>query len=135
MYSDCGKKIKKVSYFIMVIGIIASIATAFLLLETYGPLALAILIAGIVSSYISSLLIEGFSELIEKSSENTYYSMKILEKLEGLEVEKECGERDINNKRTEDIFQKYWTCSKCGRMNCADITICDCGNDQRKDML
>ncbi|MBQ9699219.1 MAG: hypothetical protein IJV71_01215, partial [Lachnospiraceae bacterium] len=80
-------------------------------------------------------LIEVISELIEKSSETTYYSMKILEKLEGLEVEKECGERDINNKRTEDIFQKYWTCSKCGRMNCADITICECGNDQRNDML
>ena len=87
MFDDVGSKIKRLAKILFVIGIIGSVigAIVFGWDRSYrDPDFLAgrfflFLIGGILFSYIDSLLIFGFGELIDKTSE-THISVKNAEK-------------------------------------------------------
>lgn len=73
MFEDIGAKIKIVSKVLCWVGIIAAVIAAFVMFsldeEVGGLLFLLFLIAGPLLSWINSLFVYGFGELIEKTTE------------------------------------------------------------------
>lgn len=78
MYENIGGKIKKLSKAIAVIGIIIAVIAGFWYIADYDEIlqGIFIIVLGGLAAWISSLLIYGFGELIEKVSlieENNRY--------------------------------------------------------------
>lgn len=70
MYENIGGKIKKLSKAIAVIGIIIAVIAGFWYIADYDEIlqGVFIIVSGGLAAWISSLLIYGFGELIEKVS-------------------------------------------------------------------
>lgn len=78
MYSNIGRKIKVVAEAVAIIGIIGSVIAGIVLMfsglgyfgnDVNVGIGFLILIAGPIASWINSIFIYGFGELIEKASE------------------------------------------------------------------
>ena len=69
MFNNIGRKIKGVAQFVTWLGIIASVIFSIILIVTEDSigLAIAVLITGCVGSWLSSLTLYGFGQLIENS--------------------------------------------------------------------
>lgn len=67
MFENIGRKIKGVAQFITLLGIIVSIMFFLSLIEDNTVIAFAVLIVGCVGSWLSSLLLYGFGQLIENT--------------------------------------------------------------------
>ena len=69
MYDNIGGKIKAVAFVEFGIGFIAAILSGVFLLGSMGLLALLVILFGIIGAWISSLMIYGFGEIIDKLCE------------------------------------------------------------------
>lgn len=69
VFEDIGAKIKIVSKVLCWVGIIAAVIAAFVMFSLDEEAGLLFLIAGPLLSWINSLFVYGFGELIEKTNE------------------------------------------------------------------
>ena len=126
MFDKPGEKIQslaKVLFWLSAIGfVIWAMVTAIKFKEIgYGdfPVArfLILLIGGPLASYISSLVLYGFGELIIVSDRIYRTADKKLEP-KIMYVDKTAGEGTAN---------KPWRCPQCNRANDGSVRICECG--------
>ena len=69
MFNNIGKKIKSLAVFVTWIGIIASIVSGMAIMTGGGEMiiiGIILIIVGGIASWVSSFLLYGFGELIEK---------------------------------------------------------------------
>ena len=72
MFKDIGKKIKGLAVVIFVLGTIASIVSAIILMTSYRPLVLIgilVLFTGPLVAWIGTWMTYGFGELIDKTAQ------------------------------------------------------------------
>ena len=131
MFYDPGRKIKLWAVVLFVINLVLSIVTALYHFYTHKELAgLLILILGAVFSYVFSLFIYGFGQLVDKTqsmesimTENKNTLHKIM-----LANNASTNNGDKKSFETEEPLQKK--CSYCGTLQHVKRSVCwKCGKD------
>lgn len=147
MFEEPGYKLKTVAKILCWLGIIGTVSAAVTLgKDRYGDLDLLsfalILVIGCVTSYISSLILYGFGEMIENTSGISGHTSRILVKLEG--IEQSAGQHSMDKSSAEpnhpsnsslgartsaelDLKSKgLIRCPECGTIQSIDRESCYC---------
>lgn len=147
MFEEPGHKLKTVAKILCWLGIIGTVIAAVTLgKDRYGDLDLLsfalILVIGCVTSYISSLVLYGFGEMIENTSGISGHTSRILVKLEG--IEQSAGQHSTDKSSAEsnhpsnsslgartsaelDLKSKgLIRCPECGTIQSIDRESCYC---------
>ena len=147
MFEEPGHKLKTVAKILCWLGIIGTVSAAVTLgKDRYGDLDLLsfalILVIGCVTSYISSLVLYGFGEMIENTSGISGHTSRILVKLEG--IEQSAGQHSTDKSSAEsnhpsnsslgartsaelDLKSKgLIRCPECGTIQSIDRESCYC---------
>ncbi len=69
MFYNIGSKIKSWAKTVCYAGIVISVIAGFMLLGTFEFLGILVAVAGSLSSWVGSICLYGFGELIEKTTE------------------------------------------------------------------
>ena len=147
MFEEPGYKLKTVAKILCWLGIIGTVIAAVTLgKDRYGDFDLLsfllILIIGCVTSYISSLVLYGFGEMIESTSSVLGHTSRILIKMERIEqsaelhsVNKSSSKSDQPNSSSlekqnsaeQDLKRKgLIRCPECGTIQSIDRESCYC---------
>ena len=144
MYDNIGSKIKIAAQIVFTLGVIGSIIFGFVICfgsEDFNAVGLLYILLGGISSWISTLLMYGFGELIErvcsidkKAPTNT--SLRIVNKRENSATIKK-PITDITNKKENvdkninksSSVEHSWRCSNCNEMISDDVCPY-CGHGQ-----
>jgi len=136
MYNNIGSKIKIAAQILFVLGVIGSIIFGFVICfgsEDFNAIGLLYILLGGLSSWISTLLMYGFGELIEKvcsiyKKPPTNTSPRIINKQENsatikkpitdITNEKQNVDKNINKSST---VAHSWRCSNCNKMISEDV--------------
>ena len=115
-YEDIGGKIKKWAMTMCVIEAIAAIIGGIIILFS-GAVLVGILtmIVGPFVAWVSTWLLYGFGELIEKTLDNEINTRQILEIMQQKDSEKAQAMWREKNKSTPPISHS-WRCDNCGKM-------------------
>lgn len=147
MFEEPGHKLKTVAKILCWLGIIGTVIAAVTLgKDRYGDFDLLsfalILVIGCVTSYISSLVLYGFGEMIENTSGISGHTSRILVKLEG--IEQSAGQHSTDKSSAEsnhpsnsslgartstelDLKSKgLIRCPECGTIQSIDRESCYC---------
>lgn len=112
MFENIGSKIKNLAIVFTCIGFVASFITGF----TVMPFGIIYIVVGCLISWIGSMLIYGFGQLIENTD-------KLVNKLS---PEEETAEEITHSKSSSK--RENWTCISCGTENAGHIPYCNsCG--------
>lgn len=140
MFNNIGNKLMAVAKVFCWIGIIASIILGIVLIGAgtsnnsysyYGSSisstnatvsGITIIIVGCIGSWIASLLIYGFGQLIEDNA-----AMRKI--METTEAQQQASLVAASPKATVSKPKNFWTCSKCGKVNPNTADTCsNCGS-------
>ena len=147
MFDNISEKIKTAANVICWLGIIANIIAAIVMFvaadqtEAFGliGLGIALLILGPILSWVFSLFIYGFGELIESNNtiENfCMYARRVLSESEKQNGDSNHADGGANNSAPVSSTSAYsnvsitdgWKCAACGRVNpVKKITCVECG--------
>ena len=133
MYSNIGGKIKGVAMAIAVIGALSSIVAGVMMIDegngyhgnsTLVGLGWFFIIGGPILSWIGSMTLYGFGELIDKTQEIHWIMLQksVTDKMDKVETQ---GYHNANQKQ-----RKTWVCPTCGYVN--DISSMYCQNCSRQ---
>lgn len=124
MFNNVGSKIKSVAQLVTLIGILVSVISGIVVTVVDSPIGLIIIVAGSIASWLLSLTLYGFGQLIEntdilvansKRQETEYKSPTTVQPA-----------TSIDSVNTPEPKHK-WRCPKCGKM-INDSTCPFCGN-------
>lgn len=155
MFEDAGSKIKKIAIVLFWIAVVASVILAFVFgwsehyssysyraYKEFEPaLFFSFLIGGPLCSYISTLFLVAFGDLVENTQRIKELNEKIATE-KGSAAENPLRTKEANGKITlaeDDIPISYvrqagnttgWKC-QCGRTNADYVSTCVCGRSKR----
>ena len=115
MFTNVGKKIQTLSVVFFVLAVIGVLIWGIMLIKLHALVGLLVIIGGILVSWIASVGIYGFGELIESSSETAANSRIILQKLSS-----NLGQNtavSITSAPSAESSSGTWTCTFCGAKN------------------
>lgn len=116
-YASIGNKIKGLAIGTFIVEALATIVFGIILAINNGFVGVIIIIFGPFSAFVSSWLMYGFGELIEKVTQIEYDTHKPKE-----ETEKEEESKSINSNTN------IWHCEKCGQRVPKILSTCSaCG--------
>lgn len=132
MFENIGKKIKSLANILCWVGIIAYVIAAIVMISTDEYLigtGFLLLIVGPLMSWVGSLFIYGFGELIDKTcdiAENTR-SRDIKQSTSSEKIQSSgYSLSKLANEKTNNSGS--WACKECGTKNDANSLCCkDCG--------
>ena len=149
MYKDIGKKIKGLAFASFIIETVALFVTGMVVLVNdpdYSPLALAFMLGGPLAAYLSSLILYGFGELVDKvcdiekrltnstckptpsaltTNPNETHKQSFGEWVESNK------QHPTNNPVNNPVNNAVWVCTSCGQKNANTRTTClKCGNEK-----
>ena len=135
MYSEDGRKIKKVSMILFVLGIIGSVIWGgSTLFDRYGGfvLGITIIISGILVAFVNKIILDGFATLVDNSERNCSLNEQIVEMLKNPKGSKSNSSTSApsswNNAKQPSTNTQEWTCPNCGAKNTAIDLFCKhCG--------
>ena len=131
LYENIGSKIKNWAKWIFIIEAIGAIITGLVLLFTDEDLILygfLTLVCGPIVAWVSSWILYGFGELVEKTVDNENNTRQILKKLNEKSTTNNVIliEKTTNAKQAVDSHK--WRCDGCGNMRTQ--TPCEhCGKE------
>ena len=142
MFNEIGKKIKTVAIVLFIIVAIGSIIAGGYLIfrpgEYYDSIktpdyitGVIIILCGIISSLISSWILYGFGELIEKVTEIAKNTNKTNNNANAQNDSSQSSfSAWVSKNNATKIDSDTWTCPNCGQKNANIRTVClKCGNE------
>lgn len=141
MFKNSGGKVKGVTIIWFILQLVLTVALAivfgfdrfdgesdFLPLQFFG-----IIIGGILYSYLSTIFLYAFGQLVESTESIEYLTQEMLEKMDISTTRNNLNTgRNSNIPQNLNILQNpgnsQWQCSKCGRINMMYAGTCGCGN-------
>jgi len=120
MFSNIGRKIRKLSVCISVAGMVTAAAFAVIIWQNHllGALSLLysiiILAGGVLISWVGSFFTYGFGEMIEKTAENNRFLAQLVQQGNGRKA-KSCFAPAVC-RESAPVHEK-WKCQHCGDIN------------------
>ena len=132
MFENIGSKIKTVAIAAFVLGAVASVVLG-AMLSQQGIIGLFVAAIGVLTSWISSLALYGFGQLIENTDTIAAHIRKIQMKEEREAFIKSAPKTPIPTSSTSSASRTFnesgmWTCPHCGSLNDRSRDKCkECG--------